>query len=97
MQANDILTMPRATTGNGVAFFMPSRAGLNNNEDQKMNENNETVSQTLEHALAGSVGTIQGIIDTAPGLYTGSPERLAELVQLARTLESKAERLAYED
>lgn len=59
-----------------------------------MNENNKTVSQTLENTLAHIVSGIQGIIDTAPGLDTGAPEKLAELVQIAQSLETKAERLA---
>lgn len=57
-------------------------------------QHDNTVSQTLEHALALIVCRIHGIIDTAPGLDNASPEGLAKLVRLASELEGRAEYVA---
>lgn len=56
----------------------------------------ETIAETLESVFAHTIGNIQGFIDVAPGLCPAPVERLAELVQLARDLEFKTERLADE-
>ena len=62
-----------------------------------MNGSNSTrtIPQTLENTLARAVSSVTGIIEFNE-LESASPERLAELVQLAQLLETKTERLAGE-